>query len=354
MRSSDLAEPSSFEGHRFTATFLLLSLLGMGAAALLTWAIDPFAMIDASPRLCGEGVRTVADRYLAMALPRTLKPRSIITGTSRVMIGFERSAFERSEDMASLGTQAASMEDMDALVRGALAAAPVQEVWIGLDYGSFAFADTPLGGADAPGPGVPGWAVRWRYGVFDPHALSAAFAVARAAAFSGRPPTPLFDERGFSLGQGFSGYRPPAPIAPPGPGRNPIVESWRMAPADRARLENERLALLDRLLDDLSARRVRTALFIGPQHPTFLAYLRQAGLQADRERWRTRIMGLAARRHTPLVVADTETFLNSITPRACARGLRRADCLFSDPTHFRPEVGAAIAAEGEAMLRRAR
>ena len=339
MSSSDPAA-----GRRFVIVTLTAAAVMLGGAIAATAFTDPTGLLGAGGwpgGICAPGIKSMDDRTLKPVMTAVHQPDQIILGSSRVVRGFDFRGL-RPEDgvVLNLGMTGATMTDIDTLARGAVDAAPIRRIWIGLDFGAVAFADTSLVEPSRPDP-LPGFgSAALRHGLLSPGALKATLDLAGHPGACARPP---FDARGFINPVAGDSPRPRAAL-PDGPTRTRLLRSWRLAPARRDANYAARMAELDRLLLHLNERGVDVVLYRSPSHPAYDALVAEAGLAALYRRWQADTDRIAARFGLVLIPADAPDFLPELQVAGCRGDL--ADCAFDDAVHFRPEVGAAILRAG--------
>jgi hypothetical protein len=333
MSSSEPAAAAS----RFLRTLCLALAALAGAILLLTWAVDPTGLIQASGlpgTMCRPGIRTQDERFVKPRLLSVLAPEEVILGSSRAANGFRADAFPGGQ-VVNLGFKAQSLEELDALARHAAGRASVRRLWIGLDFGAFIQRESrhePLG---FPDPRLGARASAVRSGLFDQRALKSTILWTLSPGSCLAPPvTPA----GFQADD--------SPPAPQSAAYNALLRTltirlWTQPAAERERLHALRRDRLDRLLGHLARRDKAMVLYLSPMAPGFRRIVAELGLAGEYGRWRADMRRLAERHGAVLVESDTASFLAAV-PVAHCPGLGRIDCLFMDVGHFRPETGAAI------------
>ncbi len=334
---------ASFAGVAAGAGVLLL------ATALLT---DPRGIVapafEGLPQLCVGG-SSLESREVKPYLALAHQPRKILVGNSRVHNGFGADdARERLRQPAvNLGLDAARLEELATLVRHAWTVAPVERVWLGIDYPMFGL----------PGRGelsIPSTTDRrvqaLRYGVADPVAIRSAVEYLAGSPACRRP---LWTRLGFV----FPRLKPAARRLAYHRRRALFltqrqIDHGTMRPAaERARLRSERHRLLRRLIREARARDVRLVLFIAPSPPELGERMARAGLMEDHEAWRREVAALAAaERHSGLVFLDISAdpaVAQAARRRPCTEGAA-PECPFHDITHYRPAIGRRILELGTA------
>lgn len=321
---------------QFAAGLLALAALGVG----LTWLIDPLAALypAGGGNLCTTGIKTFTARKYKFIAAVARQPREVLVGSSRVLVGFAHSDAERllSRPTFNLGFHNASLADDDRVVRNIVRRAPVERVWLALEFGGFTRntgEDRPLKlPAELPMP-----LFVWREGLLSPLALRITVSTMIRPSLCRSPP---IDPYGFL---------------------NPVARSWRERSGFREieRLErtwggpdqqdeqrySARVRRLRELAQWLRNRRVGVVLLLSPMSESYLHTVERAGLAGRYRRWREDVRWIARREGAVLVESDTAAFLDSV-PIQCQRGSTRDECFFYDTIHFRPEVGAAILAAG--------
>lgn len=340
MSSSDPAAA----GRRFVIVTFTAAAMMLGGVIGATALTDPTGLLVAGGwpgGICAPGIKSMDDRTLKPVMAAVHRPDQIILGSSRVVRGFDSRGL-RPEDgvVLNLGMTGATMTDIDVLARGAVDAAPIRRVWIGLDFGAVAFADTSLIDPSRPDPFAGSRSTALRHGLLSPEALKATLGLARYPGACAMPP---FDARAF-LNPVAHDSAPPRAVLPDGPTRTRLLRSWRLAPARRGANYAARMAELDRLLLHLHDRGVEVVLYRSPSHPAYDALVAEAGLAPLHRHWQADTDRIAARFGLVLIAADAPDFLSELQMAGCSGD--RADCVFDDAVHFRPEVGAAILRAG--------
>lgn len=334
-------------GRRFLAVLFAAFALMLAGILAATALIDPTGLLVGAgwPRgACAAGLKDPRSVEVLGARTRLFQPDEILVGSSRVMRGFEDDGFtaDGRTRAISLGYSGAGMADIDGMVRDAVAGAPVQRVWIGLDFGAFVLTDRPhypARGGGSPAPRRDAILT----GLLSPDALQATLNVLLHPGLCDAPP---YDARGFA--------NPDAPLLKgtdpavlPGPAaRSRILASWRRGEADRETLYRRERDRFTRLLAELKRRDIAVILFVGPTHPAYDRLVTEAGLGDLRARWRADITRIVDEQGAVLVAADWPDFLDGLPDRPVGCDVHAVDCAFYDATHFRPFVGAAIAREG--------
>jgi len=328
---------ASFAGVAAGAVMFLL------ATALVT---DPRGIVapafEGLPQLCAGG-SSLESREVKPFLALAHRPREILVGNSRVQNGFGADdARERLRQPAvNLGLSGARLDELAALVRHAWTVAPVERVWLGIDYPMFAL---PARGE----LGIPSATDRrlqaLRYGVADPAAIRSAVEYLAGSEACRRP---TWTRLGFVLPQSTSPTRRQAYHRRRAAflTQRQIDQGALRPAAERARIRQERHRLLRQLIREARARDVRLVLFIAPTSPEFGERLARAGLFEDHEAWRHEVAALAAaERHAGLVFLDIST--DPVVAEAARRRRCTEDaapgCPFHDITHYRPAIGRRI------------
>lgn len=344
MSSSDL----DIVGRRFVTTASVAAAIIAGVLLAATALADPTGLLVASgwPRgLCAAGLKVRDDRAWKPYMAAIHLPEQAILGSSRVSRGFDSRAFGPAGGKAlNLGMSSATMSDIDALARKTIEEAPVRRIWIGLDFGAVADAGATV--ADFGQPDLAGTPRlrSLRTGLLSPGALEATLTLVRHPSSCA---TPQFDAQAFVNPEADdTGNR--HVVIPDERARARQLASWRRTASKRRRSYAANIAELERLLVHLAEHDVTVILYRSPSHPAFDTLLAEAGLTPLQQRWRSDTDQMASRHGVILVAADAPDFLLGVDASGCT-GLR-ADCVFHDATHFRPEVGAAIVRAGEAAL----
>ena len=335
-------------GGRFLATFAATAAALALALAALTWATDPIGYSSAlplPPGPCAPGIRTNDERFHKPVLSLVHRPEEIAIGSSRASWGFREEFFTASGSRraANLALSGASLAEIDTLLRRAAAHAPVRRVWIGLDFGAFAFVDPAERGLSNPGGASGPARTTLRYGLADPRAWKAALLSLTDRSACDNPP---FGPSGFVRDRGPYGPDEAAPPRlPDARARARRLLEWRARRAGGHGYAGH-LRRFDDLLIFLDERDIQIVLFLSPSHPVFFEMIGEAGLRERHHQWRADMKAAARRRGALLVESDRPAFLATAAAEARCGGAPIADCLFYDATHFRPAVGAAIVREG--------
>jgi hypothetical protein len=333
--------------HRFLAWFAATSaLLAVGVLGL-TWLVDPYGLLAARgprPSVCVPGIRVNDDRYLKAVMPRVHQPKEVILGSSRAAWGFREEAFTRRT--ANLALSSGSLEQIDRLARQAVADAPVERLWIGLDFGAFILPGAGPDTLTRLWPIADPGATALRYGLLDPHAMKAGWLALADPAACRDPPFSLL---GFARVGPYGRTPWSGPRLPDLRTRSALVHNWREEARGGSSAYADRLGRLDALLSFLRSRRAEAMLFITPSHPVYHEMVAEAGLGGRYRRWRGDIQAIARRHDTILVLSDAPAFLRAVNAPDCPAPALPEYCLFYDSTHFRPVVGDAIVSAALAM-----
>ncbi len=131
----------------FVRIFAGLAGTGVLAALALTLAVDPYGAIAPAfglPSACAPGIKSGLARQAKVLVPAMAQPRTIVMGTSRVMLGFDQPALALLGPRGvNLGVENAQPRDFLALAHGAGQWSKVETVYIGIDYTSFYGRETP-------------------------------------------------------------------------------------------------------------------------------------------------------------------------------------------------------------------
>lgn len=337
---------------RFLAVLAGFGLVALALLLATAFVTDPRGIVAPAfpnaPRLCAGG-SSLEPRELKPFLALPHQPREILVGNSRVHNGF--SAADAAEFLGrpavNLAVNAIRMDEAAALIRHAWTVAPVERVWLGIDYVMFT---QPASTTIDPPAAMDARLYALRYGVADPAAIRSAVEYLAGGEACGRPhTTPL----GFvhpvppASRQARKAYRRSAPLL-----LQRRIDFDAAIPADqRARIRRERHALLRQLIVEARARGVRMVLFIAPSHPELTERLGDTPLLRDHESWRREMAALAAAEaYDGLVFLDVSQ--NAQVAAAargpeCAEGISPA-CPFYDFTHYSPWVGRRILERGTA------
>jgi hypothetical protein len=337
---------------RFLAWFAATAALLAVGVLCLTWLVDPYGLLalrDPRSSVCLPGIRVNDDRYLKVVLPRVHQPEEIVLGSSRAVWGFREESFTRrtGRRTANLGLSSGSLEQIDRLARQAVADAPIERVWIGLDFGAFILPGAEADTLTRPWPIAGPRATALRYGLLDPHAMKAGWLALADPVTCSDPPFSLL---GFARNVGPYGRTPwSGPRLPDARTKAALIHNWRREAWRRSPVYADHLGQLDALLSFLRSRGVEAMLFITPSHSVYHDMVAEAGLTGRYLRWRRDIQAMARRHDTVLVMSDAPAFLRTVNASDCPAPAPPGYCLFYDSTHFRPVVGDAIVRAALAM-----
>lgn len=350
--------------------FLGLTATALAALALLlaaAFVMDPRGIVapafPGTPMLCAEGT-DMAPRELKPFIALAHQPREILVGNSRVQNGFAagdaRALLNR--PTANLAVDAARFDEVLALTRQAWSVAPVERVWIGIDYVMFVDRSPPLlrfpRALDRRHHAL-------RYGVADPAVIRTAAEYLSGGEGCRRPARTRL------------GFQHPTYSVPPSRwwldnpndrlqvrlGNRLVVQRQvdfhASAPAaERIRLREARRQALGELVREARAKNVRMVLFIAPSHSELLERLATVGLLEDHEAWRRDMATLAASERSPglalIDIADDAAVAAAARRWPCTEGAA-AGCPFYDLSHYDTPIGRQIlelgtAATGESAV----
>jgi hypothetical protein len=335
-------------GRRFLVVLFTAFVVMLGGIVAATALVDPTGLLVSAgwrAGICAPGLKDAENPVFMGARTRLFQPGEIIVGSSRVMRGFEHDGFAAGDGAGavSLGFTAASMADIDGIVRDAIADTPVERVWIGLDFGAFVLTDRaryPARANDEPSAPRRDAVI---VGLLSPEALQATLNV---ALHPGLCRTPPFDARGFAHPDAALLAGSDRAVLPDKAARARTLVSWHQGGGDRETLYRGERDRLVRLLAELKRRDIAVVLHVGPTHPAYDRLVDEAGLGDLRTRWRADIARIAEQHGANLVAADRPGFLAGLPGLPSDCDGTPADCAFHDATHFRPLVGAAIIREG--------
>ena len=344
MSSSDLSQA----GRRFLITALASGMLMLAGVVAATALADPYGLLgrpDALPLACAPGVKSRDGPELVLSMPQVYPPTEIITGSSRVIWGFRQADMlnPAKGTVLNLGLSGATMPDIDRIVRIAAASPTLERVWIGLDFGAVALAESRYPTASLPTGRTSPRVAAFRHGLLSPGALRATLSMVR------HPQTctePLFDRFGFANPGTAPVHARSVAVLPAPAARSRLLGAWSRPPANREALYSREMARFTRLLTDLKRRDIAVILYVGPTHLAYDSLVAEAGLSRFRARWRADIARIAGEQGAILIPADRPDFLATLPGLPAGCETAPADCAFYDATHFRPFVGAAIISEG--------
>tara|TARA_R110001606_G_scaffold12306_11_gene53606 strand:+ start:27436 stop:28341 length:906 start_codon:yes stop_codon:yes gene_type:complete len=285
---------------------------------------------------------------LVLSMPQAYPPTEIITGSSRVIWGFRQTDMlnPAAATVLNVGLSGATMPDIDRIVRAAAASPTLERVWIGLDFGAVALAESRFPAANLPTERTSPRLAAIRHGLLSPGALRATLEMVRHPQTCAEPP---FDRFGFA-NPGTAPVHARSVAVLPGPAaRSRLLGAWGRSPPNREALYAREMARFTRLLADLKHQDIAVILYVGPTHPAYDSLVAEAGLVDFRARWRTEIVRTAREQGAVLVPVDRPDFLDSLPELPANCEAAAADCAFYDATHFRPFVGAAIISEGHRL-----
>ncbi|MGA8399735.1 MAG: hypothetical protein WB697_07585 [Stellaceae bacterium] len=308
--------------HYFVTLFALL-----GAIALFNGLIDPFSVFGSvfgAPLIAGlNNIKSPGpDRFFKPLQMSARRPRTVFIGSSRVMMGLDPKDWPGKT--YNLGIPAATVPETIALVRHALADAPVERLIIGVEYDSF---DGRIDYYPSFRLAILGKYALWR-GL--PDMLISDLAVTRSRdtlLFSHRHAAPPYLANGLRL-------IPDKPIE--GTPDNRMLQDVR----DYTRVDAA-MTGVDKSLDRFGAfiasipSRVAVTVFVTPGHAALLEVLEQEGLRPAYEAWLKRTVEICAARGIPLWDFGGYNWITTFP-------MERASELYYDGSHFRPAVGALV------------
>ena len=335
-------------GRRFLVILFAGLTLMLGGVITATALVDPTGLLVGagwSPGLCVPGIKDPGSSAFTDARIRLYQPREIFVGSSRVMRGFDPDSLAGpgSQTAMNLGFSGATMADVDVIVRNAVANAPVERVWIGLDFGAFVTTERNRHPATTTIRLASGRNEALAMGLLSPQAQQATLKVLLHPASCQVPPV---DARGFANPAAAPLARIDPAILPNPTLRARMRAPWHRTPTDRKNLYAGELARFTRLMAELKRRNIAVILFVGPTHPAYDSLVAEAGLTRFRVRWRADVARIAREQGAVLVPADRSDFLATLPGLPANCDATPADCAFYDATHFRPFVGTAIIREG--------
>lgn len=330
MSSSDpIDKPADDGAGAFVRAFAVGIAASFALLVALLLVVDP---VGAGPgnALCAQGAKTTVGTYAKPLLPGILHPRTVILGTSRVQFGFDSAALATLQvrgPTANLGVPASLPSDWETLGASVLRSATRPVIYLGVDFNSaYQPANAPLD----PQPD---------------NAVARAFDRLRGAWFSNQALQSLPD----ALPLCAIGYHADGTYAREVDAHSPLLGNlyntaqmregirWTYTPG----IVNQRLAQIDRLLAGFGRAGARVVVFSAPYRPEAMQAYRQEGLADE--------FALFHRRLQQIAQANQAAFVDFRSPRAiaeldlapCPQG--GIGCHFYDLSHYRPELGRAMA-----------
>lgn len=335
-----------FNSRPFLLSFFGTAGLSVVALLIAAALVDSRGLVTAAfpwvPRICTLGADHQPREFKPfVALP--FQPRELLVGNSRVDSGFAVSDVQDllGGRVANLAVEGASMAEISALTRSGWEMAPVERVWLLLDFSMFEETNRSLA---IPKSRNLRW-VAMRYGIASPASLR-------------RPLQYLLGDRGCSTRPYLaSGFQNPARHETRGPGTQALFSRtsdiyqatyrrW-LAREHKTRERNARsqLEMLRMLIREARARRVQLVLLTAPTHPQYAQILREVGYDSIQRRWHNEIRTLVrAERSSTLFFFDfslRDRSMPMIDPPTCETAGPPA-CIFHDPVHFRPKLGRRL------------
>jgi hypothetical protein len=326
---------------RFLTGFLagLAAPLALTAAVMLV--VDPFGATPAGG-ICPAGPQSGMARIPKMLIAQRTRPRTIVLGTSRVDLAFERAsiALLGPPPGVNLGLDGSLAAAWAALSEESLAGGRLQRVYLGVDFNLRHQAQE----SPAPRPFVT---ARWPAGERWRQALASyeAFRALPQAVFDCRPRfhrdgTPILDASGRTRGPRLSEE-----------GQASILTDVLRRSAERADLGAngfaERSAALRRMIAALRRRDVEVVLFSAPYREELVAIFERTGWATEFSRFHEDMERLAREQRVPFVDFHDPAAVSRLQLPPCpGRGI---GCHYTDLTHYHPLVAERMAP----LLRRA-
>ncbi|MEQ1687133.1 MAG: hypothetical protein ABL874_00995 [Sphingopyxis sp.] len=296
-----------------------------------TYVTDPFAIVhpDQPHRmLCADAsFSSDFDLELKPLILHYRSPEAVFIGSSKVSIGFDAQSVgnEMQLKVANLGVVGGDLRIIEALVKQSADTPSVQQIWIGVDYGTFTINENIRRPILKPEDRFGDNADRFIYGVVDTAPVMLAW-------------HSLVQEEHCGLAVD--------------PATGSYLEA-RQRPAGEVELENlattllagsnpqtrfNRIARLVNLVRLVKTSGKQLILFIPPNNPDVSRMLERKGARQNYDEWRRQIHSLGQRFSVPVV--DNRNDAGTEYPRSA----------FHDLTHFRPNVGDDIVRAGLAQL----
>jgi hypothetical protein len=341
-----LLEPPPNTAKRFLAVLLAAIGVLLMAPAIGIALVDPTGLVQAAwpaaPKLCAKGIQT-GHRQAVGFLAAAMHPREAILGNSRAIHGFRQGDVEArlNASVVNLSIPGARFAEIETLLAQARTVDGLKRVWIAMEPGMFlgpAARDKDLG-LLVPAPDEPLWRPALRHGVFSSEAairtLATLLQPSKCAAAYISPQGFLREEMRTQDRAAFDRAVEGAAAI--------LIREAEATPQD---LFLARLARAGAALAAAAEQGVAVVVFTPPMHEALRKRLAGTPWSTANARW-TAAMEAAVRRVPGARFHDLRAWSGPPgAPGACPGG--GADCLFSDPVHFRPALGAALL---DAMLR---
>ena len=344
--------PSSSSGSgpddpaRFFRGAILGASVTIAALLALTVIVDPFGALSPAfgeARICPKGIKdTLYEEDSKLMLPIVRRPQVIMTGTSRIITGFDQHSLDRftMQPAVNLGISGASLPDIVRLTQTATERAQVSLIVVGTDFSSFIrdphASRVALADKDASD--------RWllvRRGLLSPHAMMSA----TVNAFNCR-----------SLSYSVDGARLPSARAAENESVARVAAGFVILRSELSRdpvsLQTrnlaDNLAAFRSLVASASRRGTRFVILIGPYRSHYREAVMRAGRNGLFARWETGIRAIASSNSAVLIDGNSPQFRERAGLPPCTSG-RGLDCYFKDALHYSPMIGDAIVplAEGQ-------
>lgn len=336
MCNSDLPD-SNRSAASFLATLIAFLGLLLAVPAMLIAAVDPTGLVHAAwpsaPKLCAKGVQA-GHRQAVGFLAHSVQPREVIFGNSRVIHGFGQADAEArlSGPVVNMALPGARFVEVDALLRASLETGRLKRVWIALEPGMFfgdASRDRDLG-LILPRGDQALWRAALEHGVF---ALEPAKRTLTTILKTSKCASAYISPEGFLQER----------IAALGPGafaeavERVAVLLVREAAATPDGLYRERMARFQSVVTALADKNVAVVVFVPPMHIAMRERLTATPWSDAATRWVGDVEDVV-RRAKGARFFDLGRLAGPVA--ACASG--DSNCIYYDPLHFRPALGAAM------------
>lgn len=320
----------------FLRAFLGLVAAGVLAALGMTLLVDPYGVLAptiGTPTLCPPGNKSGLARQSKLLVPAAIRPRTVLLGTSRVMLGFDAAALERlGPDGANMGVENAQPRDFVDQARAATAWGKVERAYIGADFAAF------LGRAAPPLPPAPDPRAGPRLAVLADGLFS--IDAVRAAILALRDCRARFAPDGSPF---YAGERPvwlgPATGAV---GLEAVMQDRaegvaELSPADSRR----RMAELAEAIRIFRRQGAQVTVFIAPYAGEVVDHYRKRGLGAVFDRWMADVAAMSRANGAHVANFATPAGTAALGLPACAEP--GPSCHFHDHIHYDRSTGTAMA-----------
>jgi hypothetical protein len=351
MSSSERGSARSFLVAAISAATLATLAIGV-----LNAYVDPYGYLreaSAPERPCGAVVARGDEALVKPRLASLRQPTEVLLGTSRVGGGFDETTaatIDARGRVVNLGVPGADMARVVALARSAIDSAPVERIWVGVDFGMFHADPSKSLGAASSRPMADARWLRWATALLSWPATRASLNSLTTA-----------DECS-STGMTFDGFIGDGPrrrwLANREDYSRHAVERIQntmsgirdLGPKARVAWRLAGVAHLSALLAFASNHGVAVMLYVSPSQREYYAIMDRAGLAGEYAEWRDEVA--TAARGAPGRVTFVD-FSNSHQQRQGARSAEgdtdKSESAFYDLVHFTPRMGRVIL---ESLLRR--